>query len=136
MKNPTREEIEKTYRRMKKQIMDSNVLLSPEWSSIDENVLDYVIERAIDITFKRGDDDLNKEETKIMKIFMTLVNKSITHLMNNNEEVTNKIYDSFIAGEMDELSEDYKKYIGKKLKDGLISHEQYEKIKGVEDKIK
>jgi intergrase/recombinase len=135
MNKPTREQIETAFKGMKKQIMESKILFTPKWSTIDENVLDYIIEKSIDISLKPAK-DISQEETKIIRIFMALVNKAIEYVLNNDEEITNKVYDNFISGGMDEISKDYREFIGGKLKNGLISHEQYEKIKGVEDKLK
>lgn len=131
MNKPTREEIEVTYRGMKEQILKSNILLLPKWSKIDEDALDYIVEESINITLKPSE-EVTPDETRIMKILISLTSSAIDSIIKGDEVINNRIYDSFVSGEMDELSDDYKEFMRKKIKEGLITHEQYEKIKNVD----
>ena len=129
----SKEQIETTFRAMKEHILESKILLSPRFYMIPVEMLDDIIERSINLTVNEDGD----EEDKIaLKIFMLLTVNAMKVKLKEDEGFNNRIYDSFMSGDMDKLSDDYKGLVSRLIKDGLISHEQYEKIKGVDDKIK
>ena len=138
MENVSKEEIIKHFNYTKERILKSNILLTPKWSSLDEDALDYIGAKVIELTLRdinnppENNSVYTEEERKCLTIFASLTVASMELDMVNNEEFTNKVYDSFVKGEFDNASDNSKEVLRKKIKKGLISHEQYEKIKDID----
>lgn len=134
MENITKEQLIESFQKTKEHIIKSNILLSPKWSAINEDILEYVTGMVIETTVRDMDNpetagkNHTEEEKKAMMLFASLTMAAMESDLKNNEEFNNKIYDAYVSGELDFSQPESKEILRKKLKNSLITHEQYEKI--------
>ena len=134
MENITKEQLIESFQKTKEHIIKSNILLTPKWSAINEDILEYVTNIIINVSLREMDDPTliaenhSEEEKKAMMLFASLSMATMEQDLKNNEGFTNKIYDAYVSGELDFSLPQNKEMLRKRLKEGLISHEQYEKI--------